>query len=214
MFFSNKSFTKPFPLLFIFFVTSLLMISNVSAGASGPEAACEAAGGSWGDLFDTCFYPNAHSLSVSNCDANGTDPEDIGIYSETFLGDKKVGEGCDYASDFDELVASHSSSSSSSRGQPSPPQKRNLACKLLSIDSPIYVGDNYRASWVGVIESIHFRRSMAGTTFISPLAGSLHFDDGHRAGDFSSIGLDRGRWEATCWGPGGTFGTAKVVFIQ
>ena len=97
---------------------------------------------------------------------------------------------------------------------PSPGPAQLGKCKLLSIDNPVHIGTPFDASWIGRLDSIRFRQAGAGTVFIAPLAGTVHFEDGHRAAEFSPFGLDRGRWEATCWGPEGTFGTAKVVFVQ
>ena len=87
-------------------------------------------------------------------------------------------------------------------------------CKLLSIDSPVQVGEEFHATWVGRLDSIRFRQSGAGLHFQFPILGSAHFDDGARAARFSSTGLDRGRWLASCWGEEGTFGVEKAVLIQ
>ena len=98
---------------------------------------------------------------------------------------------------------------------PSPPSAVELGkCKLISIDSVVNIGTPFAASWLGILESIRFRQLGAGLNFISPLSGSIHWENGFRAGDFSPFGLDRGRWEASCWGAGGTFGTPLIVFVK
>ena len=95
-------------------------------------------------------------------------------------------------------------------------------CKLIKIDQTLSVGGTFRAKWIGIMQSIRFRRTLDGLVFLFPITGTLtyekvHPEHGHlhRAADFKNgFQLDRGRWEATCWGPDGTFGTAFIVIVQ
>lgn len=164
---------------------------------SVPDTKWKGDGGS--NLTGTCTHAANSNFALFHC---GADTIKIDVYVDGSITSIFCGS----------VPSSPSSATSSTTTSPGPAQLGK--CKLLSIDSMLHIGTNFDSSWIGKLDSIRFRRNMAGTVFVPPLAGTFHFEDGHRAGEFFTFGLDRGRWEATCWGSDGTFGTAFVVFVQ
>ena len=197
MTFVNEKPRKRVLFLVVIIGLSLLFSTAALAGPFTPDTWCEAKGGTWS--------------GTSGVSATGTCTFSPGTYPDSplcpsghttltfYVGGANGLSGC--------VAPAYS-------GPPSPGPATLGKCKLLSIDSPVAVGETFSATWIGGLESLRFRRTLAGPYFISPLAGTFHYENGHRAGDFSMFGLDRGRWEVTCWGSDGTFGTAKIVFVQ
>ena len=180
-------------------VVALLSASDALAEATdGQDVDCEKKGGAWlgtsgPSATGTCAFPPGNIATIKN---RGTDA----TYMEHYV---------DGRFDVWQCISTPSSPPASA-----PILQRNQRCKLLTIDSPLHIGTSASGSWIGVLDTICFRQTLGNTIFINPVAGTLHFESGHLAGEFSSFGLDGGRWEATCMGPAGTFGTAKVVFVK
>ncbi len=167
-----------------------------AACESDPDTTWNGAGGSV--LTGTCTHTANGALALFHC---GPDTIKIDVYVNGFI---------------TSIFCGSIPSAPSSALAPTTPGPAQLGkCKLISIPSLIHVGTTFDASWIGRLDSIRFRQKRAGLVFISPITGTVHFDDGHLTGEFSSLFvLDRGRWEATCWGQTGTFGSVKIVFVQ
>jgi len=181
-------------------ITLSMQVSSARAGAE--STTCIGNGGSWsGDIpsdVGTCSYPAGSLISLTNC---SSEPEYSWV--KTFYLGGTTSSYCI-------IPAGNTNPSDSHRPGPAALGK----CKLLSVNTPIGLGSLFEASWIGKLDSIRFRQSGGTISFVSAIPGTIHFEDGHRAGTFHALGLNRGRWEATCWGPEGTFGTAKIVFIN
>lgn len=193
---SNPKTLKVGMIILIALVFPFFAISESKAGPFTPDTYCESKGGSWS--------------GSSGAFATGTCTFEPGTYPDTPL--------CpvDYttlvlfdggANGLHDCVAPPTSLAS-----PGPAARGK--CKLLDIDNSLQVGHIFSAAWIGNLESIRFRQSSGATTFIQSVSGTEHFENGHRAGSFLASGLDRGRWEASCWGAEGTFGATKIVFIK
>jgi len=185
-------------------------VRGTSANHQNVRELCESSGGNWipnpNDIIGACWGGNEGefldlgTFGIAACS--------IGEYLKRDITSHAEGTNeCFTSSPFAAVGASSSSS-------PGPGPTKLGKCKLLSIDSLLNIGTSFSASWIGTIDSIRFRQTGAGIIFVPLTAGTVHFEDGHRAGEFFAFGLDRGRWEATCFGPGGTFGTAKIVFVK
>lgn len=94
-------------------------------------------------------------------------------------------------------------------------------CKLLDIDSPIFIGPalSFSARWRGNIEGLRFQ-GPSGIVIINPFEASMHFEDGARAGAFSTMDasgavplLSPGNYQVSCMGPGGTLGESISVKV-
>ncbi len=187
--------------------SDFLSAENLRAPLTSRQTDCEGAGGSWvgsSDELGTCTYPSNSAYAISNC---GPDH----IYKETshlevFL-----------------CVSVKSSVKPSVVSLPQEPEPEiGSKCKLVDIDRIFNVGGTFEAEWIGIMESIRFRQPGAGLEFITWVPGTLIFtlvdpEDDHlyRSAQFQNgFTLDRGRWEATCWGPEGTFGTAFIVNVK
>jgi hypothetical protein len=177
------------------------------------QSDCQAAGGSWSGSnsnIGTCTYASNSGTATQACGANF-------IYKVTYDIDFVATNSCTA-----DLSSSGGSSSSYASGTEI--EEPGDKCKLIEIDSQFAVAGTFHAKWIGVMGSIRFRQPLGGLEFISMIAGTLTYetvdpdhehDHLHRAADFrNGFILDRGRWEATCWGPSGTFGTAFVIYVQ
>lgn len=197
-------------------LTTLLLGSQFEFGSAGmrgipllsSKSDCEGMGGSWSGSSDdvgTCTYAANSAVAIQAC---GSDH----IYYETIDPDFVKTTSCE------SLITSPEITWSEREPEPEIGSK----CKLIEIDPILYVGRTFNAKWIGIMNSIRFRQAGAGLEFITMIPGTLTYeqvhpehDHLHRAGDFrNGFLLEPGRWEATCWGPEGTFGTAFVVTVQ
>jgi hypothetical protein len=92
-------------------------------------------------------------------------------------------------------------------------------CKLTDIDSKIYIGQTFTATWLGRINNLRFRNA-DGVVFVSPLPGSGYFADGKANALFSlsdpAFGLlvAPGTYQVSCFGESGTVGGEIKVTIS
>lgn len=93
-------------------------------------------------------------------------------------------------------------------------------CKLVEIDKTIKLGvsNPFSARWRGNISNLRFRGE-SGLIFIPPMADSIHFDDGARAGLFSTADrsgmtqISPGTYKVSCFGSGGASGEEFKVTV-
>lgn len=171
---------------------------------------CEANGGSWSgnnDFFGPCTYPTNSAFAIQHCGNNQT-------YTVIANPDESVDTNC----------TAIVSGTTSSDDPPSddPPIEYDEKCKLIEIDPILNVGGTFNAKWIGLMTSIRFRQPLGGLQFITMIPGTLTFEQvhpGHEYMHFSAYFqngflIDRGRWQASCWGPEGTFGAPIIVNVE
>ena len=173
------------------------------------QATCTANGGSWSGISaieGTCTYAANSFYATINCGVDHT-------YFVTYGNDQDPEASCVYVEPDVEVEVVVPKE---------PPPDYGQKCKLIQIDRVLKVGGTFNANWIGLMNSIRFRQPGAGLQFISMIPGTLTYeqvhpdhDHKHRAGDFENgFLLDRGRWQASCWGPEGTFGTPIIVHVK
>ncbi len=99
---------------------------------------------------------------------------------------------------------------------PSPLITHGERCKLLEIDSPIFIGTGFSARWLGNIQSLRFKGENS-EAFISP-NGSNQFSEGSKAGTFSTMDivgaiLSPGQYQVSCVGAEGILGDSISVTV-
>lgn len=208
--------------LAIFVLLAVILISQFEQSSAEivdrplltSQSDCLSGGGSWSgsdDTTGTCTYVANGALAINACGANQTYLVVYSLDPDFVL---SVTSSC--------VAASAPSPSGLSYYEREPEPEIGQKCKLIEIDSVLSVGGSFNAKWIGVLESIRFRQPLGGLVFITAIPGTLSYeqihpghDALHRSADFQNgFKLDRGRWQATCWGPEGTFGTAFIINVQ
>ncbi|MGH2583031.1 MAG: hypothetical protein ACRDFQ_09080 [Anaerolineales bacterium] len=93
-------------------------------------------------------------------------------------------------------------------------------CKLVEVATTIKLGVShpFSARWRGSISSLRFRDE-DGVVFIAPVPGSIHFENGARAGLFSTADasgvtlLSPGTYKVSCFGSSRTAGEEIKVTV-
>jgi hypothetical protein len=92
-------------------------------------------------------------------------------------------------------------------------------CKLTDIDTQIFIGQTFTATWLGKISNLRFRNA-DGVVFVSPIQGSGFFADGKVHAFFSLsdpvVGLlvAPGSYQVGCFGESGTVGGEIKVTVS
>lgn len=100
---------------------------------------------------------------------------------------------------------------------PPPPLTHSDRCKLLDIDSPIFIGSTFTANWLGNIQTIRFTGEN-GEAFIPPISPT-QFSENSKAGVFSTMDssglalLAPGKYQVNCFGAEGTVGESLSVTV-
>ncbi len=100
------------------------------------------------------------------------------------------------------------------------PIRNSGRCKLTDIDSKIFIGSTFSATWLGKISNLRFRNSDGLIVFVSPISGSAYFEDGKAHALFSlsdpTFGalLGTGSYQVSCFGESGTVGGEIKVTVS
>ncbi len=189
---------------------AILQVNSASAEILGrprytSNSDCVAAGGSWSgsdDEIGTCTYPANSALAIQECGADLA-------FIVNFNRDESI---VDYCAAIDPGTTPSSE----------PPIEYEKKCKLIEIDRVLHVGGTFNAKWIGLMTSIRFRQPLGGLQFITMNPGTLIYEPVHPGHDFKHFSayfqngflIDRGRWQASCWGPEGTFGAPIIVNVE
>jgi hypothetical protein len=93
-------------------------------------------------------------------------------------------------------------------------------CKLTDIDSKIFIGSTFTATWLGRISNLRFRNDDGVIVFVSPILGSGYFADGKANALFSlsdptfGVALAPGNYKVSCFGETGTVGGEMKVTVS
>jgi hypothetical protein len=99
------------------------------------------------------------------------------------------------------------------------PIRNSGRCKLTDIDTKIFIGQTFTATWLGRINNLRFRNA-DGVVFVSPIPGSVYFADGKAHALFSlsdpAFGLlvAPGNYQVSCFGESGTVGGEIKVTVS
>ncbi len=201
-------------LLFVLILVGLMAILQINSASAdivdrprfSTKTVCQADGGSWSgnnDNFGTCTYPANGAFAIQHCGDDHT-------YTVTANLDESTDTSCS-------LIAGSTTTSSNE-----PPIEYEEKCKLIEIDPILHVGGTFNAKWIGLMTSIRFRQPLGGLQFITMIPGTLTYEQVHPDHQYMHYSayfqngflIDRGRWQASCWGPEGTFGAPIIINVH
>jgi hypothetical protein len=88
--------------------------------------------------------------------------------------------------------------------------KNTYKCKLTDVDTEIYLGTPFEASWIGHASYLRFMKPSGEFNYIAKvdvLTGTVHQDGNEYIGQFSARGkVEPGVYTVQCFGSGGTAG--------